>query len=138
MIAAHAALIPKLMQKVKGAISGVQSNTDNNVTHVIVSTVGMTFIPRVDICINQFNNIVTDAAHAEGFPVFERAEIERRLMRKSIGRNKPLLPNDVHLDKPGPAISSTALLAMISCLEDDRNKKRIENSTYPDAVSNTV
>jgi hypothetical protein len=88
-------------------------------TIVIISTVGLTyFIPRVDDCISRFNRIVTDEAHRRGFPVFERAEIERRLMFKSHWNPKPALVNDVHLVQPGPAISSTSLLAMITCLSN--------------------
>lgn len=123
LIASHASSVPRLMKLVKLALSKVNLNSTDSSnrehTRVIISTVGMTFIPRVDICINQFNKIVTDAAHEQGFPVFDRGEIERRLMRKSIGHNKPLLLNDVHLERPGPAITSTALLGMITCLRNN-------------------
>ena len=76
----------------------------------------MTFIPRVDACIAQFNRIVTDQAHVYGFPVLDKGEIERRLMRKSYGHSNPPLANEVHLAQPGPAISSTSLLSLITCL----------------------
>ncbi len=62
--------------------------------------------------------LVTDEAHKQGFPVLERAEIERRLMFKSLGHPKPALAHEVHLAMPGPAISSTALLHMITCLSN--------------------
>ena len=121
IIQQHAAMLPKLMRDVRASVAArtLNSSDSSNKKHttVIVQTVGMTFIPRVDICINQFNRLVTNEAHKLGFPVLDRGEIERRLMYKSIGHPKPSLPAQVHLEQPGPAISSTALLTMISCLD---------------------
>ena len=125
LINSHASLVSVLMRDIKEAITNnivnVSSKHDNttkrkaNITQVLVTTTGMTFIPRVDICINQFNRIILDEAHKQGFPVLDKAEIERRLVSRSLGHPKPAIKNSVHLDKPGPAIISTALLHIISC-----------------------
>ena len=125
LINSHASLVSVLMNDIKNAVTSVRNvssyrensiKQDVNVTQVIISTTGMTYIPRVDICINQFNRIILDEAHKKGFPVLDRAEIERRLVSRSLGHPTPVLKNSVHLDKPGPAITSTALLNMVSCL----------------------
>lgn len=125
MINSHASLVSFLMNDIKEAVTSgiyVSPKRDSlfqrvaNVTLVLVTTTGMTYIPRVDICINQFNRIILDEAHKHGFPVLDRAEIERRLLRRSLGHPRPVLKNSVHLEKPAPAITSTALLNMISCL----------------------
>lgn len=124
LINSHASLVSVLMHDIKKAIrNGVNvslnrdfSNRQGNATQVLITTTGMTFIPRVDLCINQFNRIIVDEAHRQGFPVFDRAEVERRLMSRSLGHPHPILKNSVHLDKPGPAITSTSLLRLISCL----------------------
>ena len=123
LINSHASLVSVLMRDIKEAVTNgvnVSSKHDNitkktNITQVLITTTGMTYIPRVDICINQFNRIILDEAHKQGFPVLDKAEIERRLVSRSLGHPKPAIKNSVHLDKPGPAIISTALLHIISC-----------------------
>ncbi len=70
--------------------------------------------PRANRCQWRLNRIAAHHAHLNGFPVFEREEIEHRLLFKSefSPYHKPVNPH-IHLDIPGPQIVSTALLAMV-------------------------
>ena len=73
--------------------------------------------PRHEHCSRHFNRLAAYEAHRQGFPVFYREEIERRILYKSeywegVRYLKPLL----HLENPGPNIIGTALLSLVGCL----------------------
>ena len=74
--------------------------------------------PVMDDCIFRFNRIMAKEAHDAGFPVFEREEIERRLLFRSehFEDFRTIKPH-LHLDAPAPAIVATSLLSLISCLK---------------------
>jgi hypothetical protein len=131
----HESMLSKAMQAMKEAISrplpdGTPIPKDKQ-TKVIIATSGRVGNPDIelDLCIWRFNQRLSIEAHKVGFPVFDREEIERRLLRKSdaflghahSGRN--IKPN-MHLPAPGPEIVATSLLSMISCLrrEDKPDK----------------
>jgi hypothetical protein len=119
MIHQHEAQIPVLMDAVKAAVERPRTDGKQPTT-VIVSTAGrqMTSDPRSDHCTWKLNRIVAHEAHKRGFPVFEREELEHRLLFKS-EHAPPVNLNvkpDVHLDIPGPQIVATTLLNFISCL----------------------
>ena len=110
-------------------------------TKVIIATSGRIGNPdlNLDNCIWKFNRQLTVEAHRAGFPVFDREEIERRLLRKSdafLGRHSggTIKPN-MHLPAPGPQIVATALLAMISCLRRDDRPPKFENKECPDMIA---
>eukprot|EP01035_Chromulina_nebulosa_P024247 gene24247-31520_t len=113
MIQRHEEDTAVLMRAVKAAV-----DRPPKTTMVIVMTGGRNFIkgndPRVNRCQWRLNRIAAHHAHLNGFPVFEREEIEHRLLFKSefSPYNKPVTPH-IHLDIPGPQIVSTALLAMV-------------------------
>lgn len=139
----HESMLSKAMQAMKEAISrplpdGTPIPKDKQ-TKVIIATSGRVGNPDIelDLCIWRFNQRLSIEAHKVGFPVFDREEIERRLLRKSdaflghvhSGRN--IKPN-MHLPAPGPEIVATALLSMISCLrrEDKPDKQRSSNDRF--------
>lgn len=86
---------------------------------VIVLTSGWTYIPdgsNVDECIQRMNRVAATAAHAHGFAVLERGEIERRLMLKSLQSDSPIINPEIHLAQPAQNIIATCLLRMLNCL----------------------
>jgi hypothetical protein len=66
----------------------------------------------------------------QGFAVFEREEIERRMLYKSEYNPKYRpLKFILHLEAPAPNIVSTSLLAMISCLT--KNETHSHGGLHP-------
>jgi hypothetical protein len=125
--------LPKLMKAVRVAVdrhNGQHEQGHRNIT-VIVSTsgrigygAGSPHNPRGDDCITNFNRAAARAARAEGFAVFERGEIEQRLLyasqnREIAGPEYEILRFRMHLDAPAPEIVSTALLSLITCLRNE-------------------
>ncbi len=76
---------------------------------------------RLDECTWRFNRVAAEAAHRQGFAVFDREELERRLLFKSeTVDSAKYMKSSLHLDAPGPQIVATALLGLISCLTKDQ------------------
>ena len=128
----HEKMLPVAMQAMKEAISrplpeGTPIPKEKQ-TKVIIMTSGRVGSPDIalDLCIWKFNQRLTIEAHKVGFPVYDREEVERRLLRRSEGylgwpyNGRYIKPN-MHLAVPGPQIVATGLLSMISCLR--RNEK---------------
>lgn len=141
----HESTLPTVMGAIRDAIErplpdGTPIPKDQQ-TKVIIATSGRIGNPdlNLDNCIWKFNRQLTVEAHAAGFPVFDREEIERRLLRKSdsfLGRHSggTIKPN-MHLPAPGPQIVATALLAMISCLRRSDRPAKFEKKTCPNMIS---
>jgi len=116
MIQKHEEDVGKLMRAVKSAVDRPPKKTT-----VIVMTGGRNFLkgndPRANRCQWRLNRIAAHEAHLQGFPVFEREEIEHRLLFKSeFSPYHKNMNTHIHLDIPGPQIISTALLAMVACI----------------------
>lgn len=120
MIQRHENDLWKLMKHIREAIDHGSKEKERNDTTVIVLTSGATGLGKdglkADACIQRLNRIATDAAHAYGFAVLDRGEIERRLVYKSMFTAHRLLPVDVHLGQPAQTIVATALLKLYDCL----------------------
>jgi hypothetical protein len=81
----------------------------------------------INNCILKYNRIAAAAAHAQGFAVLERGEIERRLLFKSIQSKGPF-EFDTHLTQPAQNIIATCLLSLMTCLASTPEiKKFIEH-----------
>jgi hypothetical protein len=118
MVKQHEDDIPTLMRAIRTAIDR-PTNSPFGKTKVIVSTAGRTGHPDIGVqkCSMRFNRIVAREAHAQGFAVLEREEIEHRFLFKSeVYPNYRTTKPGLHLDSPGPQIVATSLLEMISCL----------------------
>ena len=76
---------------------------------------------QLDKCILKFNRFVSTLAHRQGFVIFEREEVERRLLSKSSHLMGQL---GISLPKPAPEIVATSLLAMIACLQKGRLRNK--------------
>ena len=127
MINKHLKDIPILMEAIRHAIYYSKSNNSNPI--VIFSTSGSTGVENsalMDECILKFNRAVSDYAHAYGFFVLERGEIERRIIYKSIQNDVPYIKLDMHLPQPAQNIIATCLLKLIDCL--DKNKSIITDN----------
>jgi hypothetical protein len=135
--------LPVLFNSIKKAISRPNRDnttykgiggTKNGETLVIISSAGRigTGAVALDQCSWRFNRQLSIEAHKAGFPVFEREEIERRLLFKSDSHMKSHTPKYIkpgmHLDAPGPQIIATSLLSLISCLRRDAHDTR---GAYP-------
>lgn len=119
MIKRHTDDMWKLMKHIREAIDHEVEGNRNDTT-VIILTSGATGLGadglKTDACILRFNRITMDAAHAYGFAVLDRGEIERRLMYKSMFAANPIIPVEMHLIQPAQNIVATALLKMYECL----------------------
>ena len=126
----HVAEVDKLLDSIKTAVtrSTEQSNSHQQQqqqkgTTVIISTASRTAIgnPHADFCTWKLNRIIARAAHRRGFIVFEREEIEHRLLFKTEA-SEDLYSAGV-LDKaaepPMAHIVSTSLLSMLTCLNSN-------------------
>ena len=114
----HIADLTTLMVNVRRAVDRHSQRTGLPPTQVIIVTAGRCcYSGEIDKCTWRFNRIAAIEAHKQGFAVFEREEIERRLLFKSEGYEnfKPLAPK-LHLEMPGPSIVATSMLGLISCL----------------------
>ena len=121
MVNRHLADIPKLMAAVRRAVDISNKKTTQGTKMVIVLTsgnTGMANTARIDECILRLNNAVSSAAHAYGFAVLERGELERRLMYKSVQAEEPRLEVDMHLPQPAQNIIATCLLHLMNCLRN--------------------
>ena len=127
MIDRHEADVEILMQEITKALDRANKfaapKYNNRRTMVIFVTAGRIhnrpIEPHMDACVYKFNRVLAHGAHKYGFAVFEREEIERRLLYKSEhweGR-KTIVPN-LHLPAPAPALVATSLLSLISCLKN--------------------
>jgi hypothetical protein len=118
LIKRHENDIPRLMKAVKAAVER-PTNSPYGHTLVIVSTAGRTgnMDFKLDSCTWRFNRILAREAHAHGFVVLEREEIERRLQFKSehFAEARTIKPT-LHLENPSANIIGTSLLSLISCL----------------------
>ena len=119
-----------LMKSIKKAIN--RPNIYNTKTTVILMTGGRNFLKAHDTrghrCQWRLNRIATHQAHLHGIPVFEREEIEHRYLFKSeYSPGHKNVQTHIHLDIPGPQIISTALLAMITCLERNGSNPRFKS-----------
>jgi hypothetical protein len=122
MLDRHLADIPKLMRAVRTAIEannkkGLSTGT-KTVIFLTSGFTGMENSTEIDHCILRVNRMMADAAHANGFAVIERGELERRLMYKSLNAPNPVLINEMHLPQPAQNIIATCLLEMMKCLND--------------------
>jgi len=144
----HEADLPKLFRAITAAIT--RPTADNSTypgteTLVIVSTAGRigNEDSGLDHCSWRWNRQLAIEAHKAGFPVFEREEIERRLLFKSdvhmaSHQGKYIKPG-MHLAAPSPQIVATSLMAMISCLRrargdgngDGNGKGKGNDGLYP-------
>ena len=124
LIETHAIAIHKLMKAVRSAID--RPTNASTPTLVVISTSGAVGLLNkaeqykadgINNCILRFNRIVAEAAHAHGFAVLERGEIERRLLYKSIQFRGPF-EIETHLAQPAQNIIATCLLSMFNCLSD--------------------
>jgi len=129
MIDSHAASLDKLMKAVRVAVDRPTNGTAP--TTVIVLTSGAVGMQNkgdsINNCILKYNRIAAAAAHAQGFAVLERGEIERRLLFKSIQSKGPF-EFDTHLTQPAQNIIATCLLSLMTCLTTTPDiKKFIEH-----------
>jgi hypothetical protein len=94
---------------------------------------------RQDSCTREFNRQVAYLAHEAGFIVFEREEIERRLLFKSEywSDHRAIKPN-LHLEPPGPQIVATALLGLIACLAKNETTISTTTSTTGSSTSSDM
>jgi hypothetical protein len=82
---------------------------------------------RGDACSRSFNRVLARLAHKYHYVVFEREEIERRLLMKSeYFIDYRTIKAILHLEQPGPAIVGTALLGLISCLARNGTTDHLE------------
>jgi len=136
-IVKHEADLPVLFKAITKAITRPTADNQTYPGHetlVIVSTAGRigTEDSGLDHCSWRWNRQLAIEAHKAGFAVFEREEIERRLLFKSdvhmaSHQGKYIKPG-MHLAAPSPQIVATALMAMISCLRKSRGEGE---NTYP-------
>jgi len=118
MISKHTADLLPMFQAISRAMDRIPSHLPR--TQVIIQLPGRSggnFDARRDGCSRSFNRVLARLAHEHHFVVFEREEIERRLLFKSeyfadTRSMKALL----HLEQPAPGIVTTALLGLIGCL----------------------
>ena len=121
MIKNHQQDLRKLMVAINKALNRTK-DLPTPQTIVIFTTAGRIHSaphdPVMDDCIFRFNRIMAKEAHDAGFPVFEREEIERRLLFRSehFEDFRTIKPH-LHLDAPAPAILATSMLSLISCLK---------------------
>ena len=130
MLQQHLDDIPKLMKAIFKAVThpvrnDLPPNGAGKVTQpttvVIVTSGGVGMFEKgssIDECILRFNRATVEAAHAHGFAVLERGEIEHRLMFKSYYSAKPFLKNEMHLPQPAQNLVATTLLNLMTCLND--------------------
>jgi hypothetical protein len=116
----------KLMSHIRKALDkkNLVSNSGDSVrnpTTVVVLTSGSSGLGehglKTDFCIQKLNRATMDAAHAYGFAVLDRGEIERRLMYKSNSAGHPVIPVEMHLIQPAQNIVATLLMHLYSCLD---------------------
>jgi hypothetical protein len=84
----------------------------------------------LDTCSWRFNRFLAHGAHAEGFTVFEREELEHRILSKSeyFKSEGSVVPAQI-LEKPAPQIVGSALMTLISCLKKKELPSFIERKS---------
>jgi hypothetical protein len=142
MVDQHVKDLKKLFSTIRNATVIANNKIDNKNNRgtkaVIVVTSGATGMPNgteMDECILKFNRAAADAAHAHGFAVLERGEIERRLMYKSLHTENGFLEVNMHLTQPAQNIIATCLLDMITCLNGTSMAKDLLSEVSFNAVS---
>eukprot|EP00981_Chlorochromonas_danica_P007844 scaffold1884_cov343-Ochromonas_danica.AAC.61 len=117
MVSKHLGEIGRLMEAVQRALDRLPEDVPR--TTVIFQLPGRAgnSDPWGDSCSRIFNRLLSYQSHQFGFAVFEREEIERRLLTRSeFYIDHRTIKNSLHLDNPGPNIVGTSLLGLISCL----------------------
>jgi hypothetical protein len=122
LIENHENDLPQMMKAIRTAIDRPldDPNLETPKTTVIIMTAGRIGNQESDLdrCIWKFNRIATKEAHAHGFIVLEREEIERRLLFKSEHwKEYRSMKFELHLANPSAQIIATSLLSLISCLK---------------------
>jgi hypothetical protein len=83
--------------------------------------------PKIDHCSRTMNRVAAHEGHLQGFAVYEREEVERRLLFKSeYLKDVAYIKPQMHLESPAANIAGTALIALIGCLKrngSDNNLK---------------
>jgi hypothetical protein len=118
MIAQHKRDLKTLMKAVRTAVDRVPSHLPR--TTVIVELAGRFGGPDpvVDRCSRTLNRVAAYEGHLQGFAVYEREEIERRLLFKSEHlKDVQYIKPQMHLESPAANIAGTALIALIGCLK---------------------
>lgn len=117
MIDAHIASLDRLYRAVRTAVD--RPTNASAPTTVVVLTSGSIGMAsngaNIDNCILRINAATTAAAHAHGFAVLDRGEIERRLVYRSLNGAGPF-NIETHLTQPAQNIISTCLLRLLTCL----------------------
>jgi hypothetical protein len=117
MVAQHEVDLQRMMNAIRKAIDRTPETSGK--TTVIIQLPGRAggTVHTVDSCSRRFNRIAAKEAHLHGFVVFEREEIERRLLFKSeyLADHRSIKPL-LHLENPAPNVVGTSLLGMITCL----------------------
>jgi hypothetical protein len=120
MIAQHKRDLKTLMKAVRTAVDRTPAHMPR--TTVIVELAGRFggTDPVVDRCSRTMNRVAAYEGHLQGFAVYEREEVERRLLFKSehlqdVGA--AYIKPKMHLDSPAANIAGTALIALIGCLK---------------------
>jgi len=126
MIEAHAASLDKLMKAVRVAVDRPTNASAPTMVIVVTSgSVGMAKGDNINNCILRLNRLAVAAAHAQGFAVLERGEIERRLLFKSLHTKGPF-EFETHLTQPAQNIIATCLLSMMTCLDREANSSALK------------
>lgn len=159
-IAHHEKQIKTFLMAVKAAVTRTEKQYFNSsqavTTTVIISTTSRSLVgnAKADRCIWKLNRIAAKEAHQLGFNVFEREEIEHRLLFKSehivslhnsgAGANVSVVPKiitplyDAIFTAPAPQIVATSLLEMIGCLQDGQKLLSQNNSSISVNKSTTT
>lgn len=96
-------------------------------TKVIIELAGRSAYanPQIIKCQRNLNRYLARKAHQHGFIIFDREEIERRLVFKSEFNNeRKLIATTMHLNPPASHIIATGILSIIQCLY--RHDKKTE------------
>lgn len=114
--------ISKLFAAVRAAMDSQpkDQSSQRKPTTVVVLTSGFTGLGEgglhTDACILRLNRATTKAAHAYGFVVLDRGEIERRFLHKSAFAEDVTVPIEMHLIQPAQNIVATTLLEIYQCV----------------------
>lgn len=118
----HKREIPIMMNSIKTAIN--RTPPELLKTKVIIQLPGRGSYgnSRYMKCQRNFNRILTKYAHEAGFLIYDREEIERRLLFKSeFNLERKFMNPNMHMAQPCSQISGTAVLGIINCLFNENN-----------------
>lgn len=129
----------KFMEVLRQAIDNPKVSFRVNPTTVVILATGSAGSRaqkyKTDQCVQMINEEIFQAAHAFGFAVLDRYEIERRLLRRSLYSKHAYLIDEMHLFQPAQSLVSTSLLYLYTCLNHyniSRGKLPEEkNISYP-------